>query len=189
MNEETSVAAKVIKLHEKEFELYISNDEIQKRVMEIAAKINEDMAGKNPLFIGVLNGAFLFCADVFKHLTIECELSFVRVSSYAGTTSSGAVKTVLGLDDSVKGRTVVFIEDIIDSGKTATFLTNEINKFQPESVHWATMLVKPESLKYVIDIAYKGFEVSDDFLVGYGLDYNGNGRNLNDLYKERKRNR
>jgi hypoxanthine phosphoribosyltransferase len=116
-------------------------------------------------------------------------LSFVRVSSYAGTTSSGDVKTILGLDDSVKGKTVVFVEDIIDSGKTATFLTNEINKFHPESVHWATMLVKPESLKYVIDIAYKGFEVSDDFLVGYGLDYNGIGRNLNDLYREIKINK
>jgi len=188
MNQESKALTKVIKLNNKSFELYISSDDIQKRVMEIAAKINYDMDKKSPLFIGVLNGAFLFCADIFKYITIECELSFVRVSSYSGTSSSGTVKKVLGLDDNVNGRNVVFVEDIIDSGTTAAFLTNEINKLNPKSVHWATMLVKPESLKYVIDIAYKGFEVSEDFLVGYGLDYNGIGRNLNDIYKEVKKN-
>jgi len=188
MNEETSILRKRIRLQGKEFEMYISSEAIQARVEAIAEKINEDMDGKNPLFIGVLNGTFRFCADIFKHLTIECELSFVKISSYQGTTSSGVMKSLIGLNENIKDRTIVFIEDIIDSGETAMFLTNEINKLGPESVHWTTLLVKPDSLKYVIDIPYKGFEISNDFMVGYGLDYKGAGRNLNDLYKEVKLN-
>ncbi len=171
-----------IKLHDKEFELYIPSHAIQGRVKRLAEKISEDMEQKTPLFIGVLNGAFLFCADLFKNITIPCEISFIKVSSYHGTGSDGKIKNLIGLNENVNDRHVVFVEDIIDSGNTANFLTDEINKFNPKSISWASFLLKPNSLIFPININYLGFEVPNDFIVGYGLDYNGLGRNLNDLY-------
>ena len=174
---------KTITLHDKEFELYIPSYTIQSRVKGLAEKISEDMNQKTPLFIGVLNGAFLFCADLFKHITIECEISFIKVSSYKGTNSEGKVKNLIGLNEDVNGRDVIFVEDIIDTGITAAFLTDEINKFNPKSIVWASLLSKPNSLINPINIKYLGFEVPDDFIVGYGLDYKGLGRNLQDIYR------
>ena len=173
---------KTIKLHDKEFERYIPSHIIQNKVQELAKKMNEDMRGKTPLFIGVLNGAFLFCADLFKQMTIDCEISFIKVSSYIGTNSEGILKNLIGLNENVNGRHVIFVEDIVDTGTTARFLTDEIDKFQPQSVSWASLLVKPNSMIHPIAIKYQGFNVPDEFLVGYGLDYKGLGRNLNDLY-------
>ena len=173
---------KTIKLHDKEFELYIPAHVIQSKVQLLAETISLEMKYQTPLFIGVLNGAFLFCADLFKHITIECEISFIKVSSYVGTNAEGTIKNLIGLNENVNGRRVIFVEDIIDSGNTAQFLTNEINKFQPLSVSWASFLLKPKALKHDIKVNYLGFEVPNEFLVGYGLDYKGLGRNLNDLY-------
>jgi hypoxanthine phosphoribosyltransferase len=173
---------KTIKLHDKEFELYIPSYTIQNKVQVLAEKISEDMNSKTPLFIGVLNGAFLFCADLFKHITIKCEISFIKVSSYHGTNSEGKVKSLIGLNETVNDRDVIFVEDIIDSGITAQFLNAEINQFHPKSVTWASLLLKPESLIHPLKISYLGFEIPNDFIVGYGMDYNGLGRNLQDIY-------
>ncbi len=172
---------KTIKLHDKEFERYIPAKVIQNRILELAKIINNDLAGRTPLFIGVLNGAFLFCADLFKNISIECEISFIKVSSYDGIKKEG-IKTLVGLDESVKGRDIIFVEDIVDSGATALFLNDEIQKFQPKSVLWASLLLKPKALQHDITVTYLGFEVPNEFLVGYGMDYRGLGRNLNDLY-------
>jgi hypoxanthine phosphoribosyltransferase len=171
-----------IRLHDKEFELYIPSYTIQSRVKNLAEKISEDMTHHTPLFIGVLNGAFLFCADLFKHITIECEISFIKVSSYKGTDSKGKIKNLIGLNEDVNGRDVIFVEDIIDTGMTARFLNDEINKFNPKSITWASLLLKPDKLIQPINIKYLGFEIPNDFIVGYGMDYDGLGRNLQDLY-------
>ncbi len=171
-----------IHLKDKEFRIYLSDDKIQSRVSQIAEQINIDYEGKKPLFIGVLNGAFLFTADLFKKIHIECELSFMRISSYEGMTSTGNVREVIGLNTSIEGRHIVLIEDIVDTGNTAVHLFQELKKQKPASVRLASLLFKPAALKHDITIDYIGFEIPNEFIVGYGLDYDGLGRNLNNIY-------
>lgn len=174
---------KSIKIIDKEFQVLISANEIEQRVKSIAGKINCDYKGKKPLFLGVLNGAFLFMADLFKSISLECEISFIRVSSYAGTESSGTVKNVIGLNEKITGRDVIIVEDIVDTGDTAKYLFDELKKHNPSSVKLATFLFKPKALKQNIQPPdYTGFEIEPEFVVGYGLDYDGFGRNLNDIY-------
>jgi hypoxanthine phosphoribosyltransferase len=175
-----------IRLKDKEFSVYISSDTIQSRVSQIAEQMNVDLEGKKPLFIGVLNGAFLFTADLFKRITIECELSFIRVSSYSGMKSEGRIKSLIGFTEEITGRNIVVIEDIVDTGSTAIHLLEEINKLKPASVKLASLLSKPEALKHEVKIDYAGFEIPNEFIVGYGLDYDGLGRNLNNIYILRK---
>lgn len=171
-----------VKIHDKEFKVSISAEAIQNRISVLGKQLSEDMNGKRPLFVAVLNGAFLFAADLLKHVTCECEITFVRVSSYSGTQSTGQVRNLIGLNEKIEGRTVVIIEDIVDTGDTAMYLINELKKEQPSDIRFASLLLKPKALKHDIHVDYIGFEVPNDFLVGFGLDYDGLGRNLNDIY-------
>ncbi len=174
---------KTIKVHDKEFSEFISSEKIEKAVAEIAAKINIDLKGKNPLFLVVLNGAFIFASDLLKKVTIPCEISFVKLSSYIGTKTTSVVRELIGLDEVLTGRTVVIIEDIIDTGITMGVTTEKLKKLQADEVFIATLLFKPDAFKMNYDIDYIGIKIPNDFIVGYGLDYDGHGRNLPDIYK------
>lgn len=142
-----------------------------------------DYQGKTPLFLSVLTGAFMFTSDLMKHYPLECEIAFTRLSSYEGTSSSGVVQTLLGIKEELKDRHVVVIEDIIDTGKTLHTFLPILRESGPASVEIATLLIKPDSLKHPLDVKYKGFEISNEFIVGYGLDYNGHGRNYQDIFQ------
>ncbi len=172
-----------IQIHDKTFEIFIEEDQILSRVKELAQAISIDFAGTQPLFIAVLNGSFIFAADIMKSIAFPCEIQFVKVSSYHGAQSSGTVQQVLGLNQNIKGRKVIIIEDIIDSGLTIDFLLTDLLKQEPESISICSLLLKPKALKVKIDVQYIGFEVENHFLVGYGLDYDGLGRNLRHLYQ------
>jgi hypoxanthine phosphoribosyltransferase len=176
------MADQTVKIKDKIFRILIPAAEIQKRVDEIAVSINTDYQSKTPLFLGVLNGAFLFTADLFRKITLSCELSFVRVSSYSGTASTGQVKSLIGLNENIKDRDIIIIEDIVDTGDTMIYLMEELKKHQPASVKLATAVFKPEALRQPIKPDYVGFEVPPAFIIGYGLDYDGLGRNYNDIY-------
>jgi adenylate kinase len=172
-----------IHLHDKEFSPSISSEEIQKRISDLAAKITTDVDGERPLFIGVLNGCFRFAADLLMNFEPVCDISFVKVASYEGTQSTGNIKQLIGLEYPVKDRVVIIIEDIVDTGQTIENIVNVIGSQGPKSLKIATLLYKPEAYQKNIPIDYRAFEVANDFLVGYGLDYDGLGRNLNSIYK------
>ncbi len=172
-----------ITIKDKIFSVSIPSEEIQKRIGELGAQITSDLKEKNPIFIVVLKGAFLFAADLLKKVNLDCEITFMRVASYAGTQSTGHVKNLIGLSEDIKGRSVVIIEDIVDTGDTVVYLLDELKKHNPSEIRVASLLLKPKALKHNLEIDYVGFEVPNDFLVGYGLDYDGVGRNLNDVYK------
>jgi hypoxanthine phosphoribosyltransferase len=174
---------KTVKLWDKEFRISYPASEINKDIEALAESINNDLASENnPLFISVLNGSFIFTADLIRLLTIPCEVSFVKLSSYDGTSTTGEVNELIGLTENIKGRTVVILEDIVDTGITLGKLVETLNSFSPKSVKVATLLFKPESYKGKIKIDYIGKSIPNDFIVGYGLDYNGLGRNLADIY-------
>lgn len=172
-----------IKLHDKTFDIYISEEEIQKKVKEIAAHINRDYQNKKPLFIPILNGAFMFAADLFKNITIEAEISFIKLASYKGMKSSGQVLTAIGLDMDLIDRDVIIVEDIVDTGNTLRVFLPRLQHQQPASLKIAALLHKPESLQHPLTIDYLGFSIPDKFVVGYGLDYDGLGRNLSAIYQ------
>jgi hypoxanthine phosphoribosyltransferase len=173
-----------IEIDEKNFELMLELDQIEKRIRLLGIQINVDFENRIPVFIGVLNGSFIFLADLMKEINIASELTFVKVSSYIGTKSSREIKEDLGINMSLKNRDVILVEDIIDSGNTLRYLLDMVYKENPASVNVCTLLMKPKSLKTKFDeISYVGFEIPDDFVVGFGLDYNGLGRNLNDIYR------
>lgn len=174
---------KTVQLHDKKFSSHISASEIDRIVQNVASKINADLAGKNPLFVCVLNGVFLFAADLLRKIETPCEVSFIKVSSYEGTASSGEVKTQIGLKEDIRGRTIVLVEDIIDSGNTIAKLLPILESQQPEQIKIVTLLFKPSAFKRDFKVDYTGMEIPNDFVVGYGLDYNGLGRNLPDIYK------
>lgn len=174
---------KTITVKDKSFEVFISAETIQQRIGAIAASLNEDLRGKDPFFVVVLNGAFLFAADVFRRMEIPCEIGFIRVSSYSGTSSTGEIRSLMGLSKDIAGRTVVVLEDIVDTGHTAVYLVDELKKQRPAEVRFASLLLKPDALQHPFKPDYTGFEVPNDFLLGYGLDYDGYGRNLNEIYK------
>ena len=172
-----------IKVHDKYFVPWLSEDVIQQRVKEIATEINNDYIGKKPLFIGVLNGAFMFASDLFKNIHIEAEISFIKLASYKGTKSTGQVITAIGLDMDLTGRDIIIVEDIIDTGKTLTEFLPQIRNHQPASLKIAVLLHKPEATVHPITIDYCCFSIPNKFVVGYGLDYNGLGRNISSLYQ------
>ena len=155
---------------------------IQQRIKEIAIQINHDLEKDEPLFLGILNGSFMFAADLMKEVSIKSEITFVKLESYKGTQSTGQVITRIGLDKPVTGRTVVIVEDIIDSGKTMHEILGELKKEKPKRIIIVSLLLKPDALQHDIEVDYTGFKVPNDFLVGYGLDYDGMGRNLKDIY-------
>jgi hypoxanthine phosphoribosyltransferase len=171
-----------IQIHDKIFIPFISREVIQQHVAAIAGKINTAYAGKNPLLIGILNGSFIFAADLFRQLAIPAEISFIKLASYKGTSSTGHVVTAIGLEENLHGRHIIIIEDIIDTGKTLHSFLPEIHYRQPASVAVAAFLTKPEALQYDVKADYTAFEIENKFVVGYGLDYDGQGRNLPDLY-------
>lgn len=174
---------KRVKVKDKEFVLSIDSEAIGKRISELALQIEKDLNGEIPVFICVLNGSFLFAADLFRNVRSNAEVTFIRVSSYEGTASTGVVKNVVGINQSLEGRAVIIIEDIVDTGDTAVYLLEELRKMNPASIRFATLLFKPAAIRHKLKLDYVGFEVPNDFLVGYGLDYDGLGRNLNDIYK------
>lgn len=172
----------IIHIKDKDFKVSIPEEEILKQVDRVAAEINRDLAGKNPLFLAVLNGSFMFASDLMKRITIPCEISFVKLASYQGVTSTGVVRDVIGINENLTGRTIVIVEDIIESGTTMLHMLETLGTYSPESVHIATLLVKPEKLKVDLDIKYAAMNIPNDFIVGYGLDYDGFGRNYKDIY-------
>ena len=172
----------IVKIQDKRFETSIPETQIQERVKAVADRINRDMDGKNPLFLAVLNGSFVFAADLMRHLTIPCEISFVKLASYEGTTSTGKIKEVIGINEDLTNRTVVIVEDIVESGLTMKRMIETIGTRNPASVHICTLLLKPDRLQVPLDIEYVAMEIPNDFIVGYGLDYNHHGRNLCDIY-------
>ncbi len=169
-------------IKDKDFDLFITDDQIKESIDKLVKQINTDYAGKRPLFICVLNGAFMFASDLIKKLDFFPEISFVKVSSYSGLQTTGSVKKLIGLNEDIKGRDIILIEDIIDSGLTMKYLLSELKDREPSSIRLATLLFKPGSFqaKYAID--YIGFEIPNEFVVGYGMDYDGYGRNLPDIY-------
>ena len=172
-----------IKVHDKHFVPYISSEEIIQKVKGLAAELNKDYEGKRPLFISILNGSFMFSADLFKYLTIEAEICFIKLASYKGTKSSGQVVTAIGLDIDLTDRHVVILEDIIDTGKTLNHFLPHVRNQQPLSLKIAVLLHKAEATVYPVNIDYSCFTIPIKFVLGYGLDYDGLGRNLAQLYE------
>jgi hypoxanthine phosphoribosyltransferase len=172
-----------IKLWDKEFRVSYPANEIHKDIEAMAKSINADFAQEsNPLFISVLNGSFIFTADFIRLITFPCEVSFVKLSSYEGTSTTGTVNQLIGLTENIEGRTVIILEDIVDTGITLGKLVDSLKIYNPKQVKIATLLYKPESYKGNLNIDYIGKSIPNDFIVGYGLDYNGLGRNLADIY-------
>ena len=174
---------KRITAHGLTFETHITSGEIAAKVAAIGRQISQDCQGKRPLFLCILNGSFVFAADLVRASDCECEIAFIRLASYEGTQSSGKVTTVFGLDVPVKNRHVIVVEDIIDSGETMRHFLSELKKMEAASVKLAVLLLKPDALKHPMDVDYLGFEIEDKFVVGYGLDHDGLCRNLPDIYQ------
>ncbi len=171
-----------LQVKDKTFAISIREAEIQKEVRRVAAEINRDLAGKEPLFLPVLNGAFIFAADLLREVTIPCEVSFIKLASYQGTQTTGAVREVIGLAKDITGRHVVIVEDIIDSGLTMAHMIETLEAHNPASISVCSLLVKPDALKVQVPIHYRCMNIPNDFIVGYGLDYDGFGRNTRDVY-------
>ena len=198
-----------IQIKDKSFTTFITEDKILKEVSRVADEINRDLAGTEPLFLSVLNGSFMFTADLMKRINIPCEISFVKLASYQGTSSTGKIKELVGLNENIEGRTVVIVEDIVDTGFTMKGLVETLRSKNPKDIRIATLLVKPDKLKGLVetlrsknpkdiriatllvkpdklqvklDIDYVAMNIPNDFIVGYGLDYDGKGRNYRDIY-------
>ena len=173
----------MIQVHDKKFVPYITEAQLQQRIRELAQQLSNDLEGERPLFIAILNGSFMFAADIFKHLSIEAEISFIKLASYKGTKSTGNVITAIGLEDDLYGRTVVILEDIVDTGKTLSQFLPQLQHQQPKKLLITSLLHKPDATTHVVPIDYLGFSVPNKFLLGYGLDYDGLGRNLPEIYQ------
>ena len=172
----------IVKIKDKTFETSISAEEIAKRVKELGQQLSKDFEGKNPLFLAVLNGSFIFAADLMREITIPCEISFVKLASYQGTTSTGKIQEVIGINEDLSGRTIVIVEDIVESGLTMKRMIETLGTRNPASVHICTLFVKPEKLQVDLNIEYSAFSIPNAFIVGYGLDYGQQGRQLKDVY-------
>jgi len=173
----------IIKTHDLTFQPYLLAETIAERVKELGAALSKQYAGKNPLLIAVLNGSFVFAADLMRTCDMECEISFVKLSSYEGTGSTGKVTDIIGLDESVKGRDVIIVEDIIDSGNTMVHFLAKLKEREPGSISIVTLLLKPEVFGDQFPVDHIGFEIPNKFVIGYGLDYDGLSRNLADIYQ------
>ncbi|WP_372651329.1 hypoxanthine phosphoribosyltransferase [Draconibacterium sp.] len=174
---------KKVKILDKEFELFIPYEKIRSVVEQMADTMNKELAGKDPLFLCILNGSFMFAAEIYKRIDfVESEISFVKLASYQGDSTTGKVKQLIGLNEKIEGRTVVVLEDIVDTGITINNILEQLEKLNPKEVQVATLLLKPDALQKEVDLKYVGIEIPNDFIVGYGLDYDGYGRNLIDIY-------
>lgn len=171
-----------IQVLDKEFGLSIPAEDIMTQVRRVASEINRDYEGQTPLFLAVLNGSFIFAADLMREVTLPSEISFVKLASYEGVASTGVVREVIGLNTDITGRPIIIVEDIIESGITMAHMIDTLKKQNPKSIDICSLLVKPEKLEVKLDIRYVGFELPNDFILGYGLDYDGQGRGLKDIY-------
>ncbi|MFN3405808.1 MAG: hypoxanthine phosphoribosyltransferase [Cytophagaceae bacterium] len=171
-----------ISIQDRSFGLFLSSEQIHTKIDTLASEISTDYKDKDPVFVVVLNGAFLFASFLISRLKFPCRVSFIRVNSYKGTSSSGEIQKVFGMDEELEGEHVILVDDIVDTGLTMKEVKEEILKLKPASVEIACLVSKPESHKRAIDVRYIGFEIPNRFIVGFGLDYNGYGRNLNDIY-------
>lgn len=171
-----------IRINDKQFSLSIPELDIQVAVRQVAHHINRDMMGKNPLFVCVLNGAFMFAADLMKNIDVPCEITFIKMASYEGVCTSGVVTEMIGLNEDIAGRTVIVVEDIVDTGITMERILEILKAKGAEKIKVATFLQKPDALKRDVQVDYVAMKIPNDFIVGYGLDYNGYGRNLKDIY-------
>jgi hypoxanthine phosphoribosyltransferase len=175
--------SKQIKLHDLKFKPFLKQAQIAERVTELGAILSTKFGGGCPLFVSVLNGSFVFTADLMRAYEGPSEVSFVRLSSYEGTTTTGEVHQVMGLDKQITGRDIILVEDIVDTGGTLLYFLEELEKLKPASVTVVTMLLKPDAMRFAVPVDYTGFTISNDFVVGYGLDYEGLGRNLPEIYQ------
>ncbi len=174
---------KKVKILDKEFEIFIPYEKIRSVVEQMAEKMNKELADKDPLFLCILNGSFMFAAELFKRIDfVESEISFVKLASYQGDKTTGNVKQLIGLNEKIEGRTVVVLEDIVDTGITINNIQEQLTKLKPKEVLVASLLLKPDALQKEVNLEYVGIEIPNDFIVGYGLDYDGYGRNLLDIY-------
>ena len=171
-----------IQIKDKKFAISITEEQILKEVDRVAEEINRDLKDKNPLFLSVLNGSFMFTADLMKRINIPCEISFVKLASYQGISSTGKITEVIGINEDISGRCVVIVEDIVDTGFTMQRLLETLGTRNPKEIHIASLLVKPEKLQVPLNIEYAAMNIPNDFIVGYGLDYDGLGRNYKDIY-------
>jgi hypoxanthine phosphoribosyltransferase len=171
-----------VKILDKTFKKSISSEQIQEAIGNVAEKLNNDLKDKDVIFLGILNGAFMFAADLFKKININCQISFLKVASYQGTSSSGTVKRLIGVNEDIENKIVVILEDIIDSGITMEYLLKQLKGYEPKEIRIATLLLKPDALKVDLNIDYVAIKIPNEFIVGYGLDYDGYGRNLKDIY-------
>ncbi|MGB8491237.1 MAG: hypoxanthine phosphoribosyltransferase [Bacteroidales bacterium] len=174
---------KEIKILDKTFREYLSAEQIQKKIIELAETINRDYAGQEVMFVGILNGAFMFACDLFKRINLKARITFIKLASYQGTSSSGAIRELIGWNEDLSQKMVIIIEDIVDTGSTLEYTVENLVIRNVKSVRIAALLLKPAAYKKSIPIDYLGFEIPNDFVIGYGLDYDGFGRNLPSVYK------
>jgi len=177
-----------MKLQNLEFELYLKSDKILNRIDELSKRINKDYKGKSPLFVPVLNGSFMFASDLLKNIKLDCNVSFIKVASYSELESSGNVKELIGINEKIFNRDIILIEDIIDSGQTMQELINKFQELGPKSLEVVALLRKEKAKSYEMNIKYIGFDIPDEFVIGYGLDYDGYGRNLREIYQLKSNN-
>lgn len=173
---------KKIKVLDKEFEISMSSESIQNRIGELAKELSHDYDGMKPIFLGILNGSFMFASDLFKKITIDAQITFLKLASYQGTTSTGAVKQLIGLNQDIRDQHIVILEDIVDTGITLEIIMRQLSGYLPKSIKIVTLLFKPEAYQKDVKIDYIGFSIPNEFIVGYGLDYEGFGRNFDDIY-------
>lgn len=172
-----------MKIQDREFEVFIDKENIKKRIAELAKVISSDYKDLNPIFVVILNGGFMFASDLVKEVDVPCKISFVKVSSYQGIESSGKIKKVLGLEDEIKGEHIIVVDDIVDTGLTMFELLKDFKKQKPASIEVATFILKPDAINHPVETKYVGFTIPNHFVLGYGLDYNGFGRNLKEIYR------
>jgi hypoxanthine phosphoribosyltransferase len=173
----------LIQVHDKKFRLFITEAQIQKEVARIASEMNRDLADKDPIFLGILNGAFMFASDLYKQLTFPCQITFLKLASYSGTYSTGSVKQLIGIGQDLKDRVVVVLEDIVDTGVTLETIIRQLSGYQPREIRVATLLHKPEATLTEVKLDYLGMNIPNDFILGYGLDFDGYGRNFKEIYQ------
>lgn len=174
--------SKTIRVKDKTFAVSIPREQIEKEVKRVAAEISRDYEGREPVFLAVLNGSFIFAADLMREIDLPCEISFVRLASYQGVTTTGEIREIMGLSIDITGRPVIIVEDIVDTGLTMAHMLETLQKHNPASVDICTLLLKPGKLQVNLDIRYCAMQIPNDFIVGYGLDYDGYGRNTKDIY-------
>ena len=172
-----------VKVLDKEFSIYLSEEKILTQVKRVADEINQDLKGEEPIFMGILNGSFMFASDLYKNITLDSQITFLKLASYQGTTSTGNIKRLIGINEDIKDKTVVVIEDIVDTGNTLDSIIKQLRGYEPKAIKLVTLLFKPNAYTKDFPIDYKCFDIPNDFILGYGLDYDGYGRNLKNIYK------